>query len=132
MDKEMHKVHRVKVNREIKPHEKELIMTLLSHLSAPKPFIEQLDHVRVVGQCDCGCPTIDLALKEHKNKSSGIPQILIEADGRSPEGTPVGIILWTKAGYLSELEVYPWENTSKFSLPELGSLTNYGNRETSI
>jgi hypothetical protein len=128
----MNKMHRAKINRELKANEKELIKNLLSHLPDSKPYIEQLDHLRVVGQCDCGCPTIDLALKEHKNKSSEIPEILIEADGQSPEGIPVGIILWTKAGYLSELEVYPWENTANFGLPDPKTLTNYGNRETHI
>jgi hypothetical protein len=123
----MNKTHRAKVKRELKISEKEFIKNLLSHLPNPKLYIEQLDNLQVVGQCDCGCPTIDLGLKDHKNISSEITEILIEADGHSPEGIPVGIILWTKAGYLSELEVYPLEEANKFGLPASDSLTNYGN-----
>jgi hypothetical protein len=128
----MHKVHRAKINRVLRSDEKELIMDLLSHLPNSKPYLEQIDKLRVVSQCDCGCPTIDLALSDKKKGSSDIPEILMEADGQSPEGIPVGIILWAREGYLSGLEVYPWEETTKFSLPEPELLTNYGNRETSI
>jgi hypothetical protein len=128
----MHKINRAKITRELKPDEKELIKNLLSHLPNPVTYIEQIDHLRVVGKCDCGCPTIDLALKKHQQKSSAIPEILVEADGRSPEGIPVGIILWTKAGCISELEVYPWEDAVNFGLPDIKTLTNYGNRETNI
>lgn len=128
----VHKIHRAKIKRELKADEKTLITSLLSHLPNPNPYIEQLENLQVVGQCDCGCPTIDLAMKEQKNISSEVPEILIEADGRSPEGIPVGIILWAKASYLSEMEVYPWEDTLKFGLPEPKTLTNYGNRETDI
>jgi hypothetical protein len=126
----MNEIHRAKINRELKASERELIKTLLSHLPNPKPYIEQLDHLQVVGQCDCGCPTIDLALKEERQKSSEVPEILIEADGCSPEGISVGIILWTKAGDISQLEVYPWEDAAKFGLPDTRTLTNFGNRET--
>lgn len=128
----MNKTRRALINRELKPEEKELIKHLLTHLPNPAPHIEQLDYLRVVGKCDCGCPTIDLALKEYINKSSQIPEILVEADGQSPEGIPVGIILWTKAGNISGLEVYPWEDTDKFGLPDTKTLTNYENRETDI
>jgi hypothetical protein len=128
----MNKIHRAKINRELKPEEKELIKNLLSHLPNPMTYFEQLDHLRVVGKCDCGCPSIDLALIEHKNKSSEVPEILVEADGQSPEGIPVGIILWTKAGHISELEVYPWEDAAKFGLPDTKTLTNFGNRESDI
>lgn len=128
----MHKIRRARISRELKASEKKFIAHMLSQLPNPVPYIEQLEHLRVVSQCDYGCPTIDLSLKENKNRSSEIPQILIGANGKSPEGIPVGIILWTKAGYISELEVYPWEDTINFGSPETRTLTNYGNRETGI
>lgn len=69
----MHVVRRARVNRALNLDEKGLIMELLSHLLHPERYIEQLEHLRVVGQCDCGCPTIDLAPIEQKIKSTEVP-----------------------------------------------------------
>ncbi len=120
----MNSTHRAKINRELKMEERELIGSLLSHLPNPEPYLEQLDRLHVIGKCNCGCPTIDLGLADQRTRSSEVPQILIEADARSPEGIPVGIILWIKAGYVSELEVYPWEDKTNFTLPDPATLTN--------
>jgi hypothetical protein len=46
------------------------------------------------------------------------------ADGESPEGVPVGVILWTSDGELSALEIHPWDGTDHVRLPTPESLAN--------
>ena len=55
----------------------------------------------------------------------GAPKALIVADAESPEGLPVGVILWVRGGALSGLEVHPWNGTDSVRLPPVESLTNF-------
>jgi hypothetical protein len=48
---------------------------------------------------------------------------LLTADGESPEGEPVGVILWVRGGFLSGLEVHPWNGSVSIRLPDPAALT---------
>ena len=50
---------------------------------------------------------------------------VIVADGESPEGVQVGVILWSRDGALSGLEVHPWRGSDSVRLPAVDSLMNF-------
>lgn len=80
-------------------------------------FVAQLSRARVVARCTCGCPTLDLALDGKESPTVGFSMILAEAEGRSPEGVPVHVMLHAREGELSELEAGSLNDTKIFTMP---------------
>ena len=78
----------------------------------------------MVSHCTCGCPSVDLAVDG--KHTVGASEIIGDAEGRSPEGLRVGVILHCREGQLSELEIYPIDATEgPFRLPKPESLTSF-------
>ena len=80
-------------------------------------YAAQLSRVRVVGRCTCGCPTLDLALDGKQCPTVGISMVLAQAEGHSPEGVPVYVLLHAREGELSELEIISVNETKVFRMP---------------
>jgi hypothetical protein len=103
--------------------EHDLIEALLGAVrSGVSRYIAQLESLEVVGGCRCGCPSIDLEVASAG--PGGMPTPVILADAESPEGVPVGVILWERGGRLSALEVHPWDGSVKIRLPRPETLSN--------
>lgn len=78
----------------------------------------QVEGLLVAEQCDCGCPSVEFLVEG----LSATASIVAEADGTSPEGVPVGVLLWARAGRLSGLEVYDFGDATTFTLPRPADL----------
>src|SRR3569833_163816 len=89
--------------RPLSAEERAVCEWLIDHGTADaKKYAPQLSRVTVVSRCTCGCPTIDLAVD---GKSTvGASEIIGDAEGLSPEGLHVGVILHCRDRQLSELE----------------------------
>lgn len=105
-------------DRDLAVREIDLIQWLLTGTNNLE-FIEQIEKTRVITRCDCGCRTIDLKVEGYKPRSVGVN---LSAQGFSPEGVPVDVVLHVRHGLLSELEIYAMDGTEKFSLPEVDRL----------
>jgi hypothetical protein len=114
----MSEVNRAKVRRELTVAERELLRWALEH-SAQEPEIsrEQIPQLRVVGRCGCGCPSVDLALEGQPHSRDTPLRLIAQADGRSPEGVPVGVLVFARGSVLSGLEVYSITGEVPISLP---------------
>lgn len=109
--------------RPLNADEHDLIEALLGAVrSGVGRYIGQLESAEVVGGCGCGCPSIDLQVDARG--SDGTPTPLILADAESPEGVPVGVILWARGGRLSGLEVHPWDGSEFIRVPSPETLCN--------
>ena len=108
----------IEEHRDLSEKEVDLIRWLLT-VTDNQELIEQIGKTKVISKCGCGCPTIDLYVEGFETKPLGL---ILSADGLSPEGTPVGVILHVRGGLLSELEVYSEDGTKEFSLPEINKL----------
>jgi hypothetical protein len=105
-------------------------VALLRHLVSRGPhaeprFAEQLGRLRVVGECSCGCPTIDLGLDGGPKQLDGPLLIVADLVGKSPEGIDINVILHAHSGVLSELEVYSVSGSEPFTLPRPGDLKEW-------
>jgi len=108
----------IPVNRLLSVAERALIEWLLNNgISEATTYKIQLPNVHVVSTCSCGCPTVDLASGDKAERTTGPSQILADAEGFSPEGVPVNVILHARENELSELEVIATDGTKSFSLP---------------
>ena len=108
----------IEEHRNLSVKEIDLIQWLLAETNNLE-LMTQIENTKVMSRCSCGCPTIDLKVEGVETRPLGLT---LSADGHSPEGVPVGVILHVKDGLLSELEVYSQDETKEFSLPEEGKL----------
>jgi len=81
--------------------------------------------VRTSGSsCDCGCPSFyldpDRSTAATRSEPAGP---LVEAHGRDPGGNFIGVLLWVRDGYLSEVEVFGYEASEFAGLPNPGALS---------
>ncbi len=111
---------------EIRPltdHERALLEWLLQH-STPeaKTYLSQIPHVTVVSRCPCGCPTIDLAVNSQTAPIESPAMLLADAEATSPEGIPVGLLLFARQGLLDTLEIFAYGDETKLTWPELKDL----------
>jgi hypothetical protein len=89
-------------------------------------YLDQLPNVTVVSRCGCGCPTIDLAVEGDAAPLSSPTTVLADAQGVSPEGVEVGLILHSRRGMISELEIYSLAGDDRrFSLPRIDDLESF-------
>jgi hypothetical protein len=68
----------------------------------PEGILDNLDALRVVSRCDCGCDSIDFEAPAPDHPARRL------ADGiaTTPSGGQVGILVWARDGQISGLEVY--------------------------
>ncbi len=112
---------RAEAPRPLSASELELIEALLGGArGSGRRYLGQLERAVVVGGCGCGCPSIDLEIDGCA--VDGAPRPLVFAEGESPEGAPVGIILWVRGTCLSGLEVHSWDGSQRVRLPAVATL----------
>lgn len=88
-----------------------------------RQYVSQLSDTKVVGLCTCGCPSLDLAIGDREERTTGPSDILADVDGTTAEGVQVGVILHAREGQISELEVYAIQDfEGTFKLPTIESL----------
>jgi len=98
-----------------------LLEWLLAHgRSDALQYTPQIPKLRVVSRCGCGCPTIDFAMGT--TRKDGPSHVIADAEGNSPEGVLVGVIVHVREEEISELEIYSVTGEKRFSLPKPESL----------
>lgn len=112
-----------KEDRPLSNGERELLQwVLINGTSEGKKRIHEINSLWVIGSCTCGCATIDLGTKENKNQTKGNSIIIGDAEGISPEGIPIGVIVHMREGQISELEVYSMTGKLPITLPSPANL----------
>src|SRR5580704_11399470 len=87
--------------RALKPNERALMELLFTADFAGRTELKgQLDQAEVVGNCDCGCGTIDFSVKQPFVRAIAREPIPVEA-----HGTGVDVLLFVRDGILSSLEI---------------------------
>jgi hypothetical protein len=115
--------HTIPANRALTSEERALIEWLIAHWTPEaKEYAEQVESLRVLPHCSCGCPTIDLAVGSAQTRTTGPSDILADLFRVTPEGIEVGVILHARQGKISELEVYSMVEQTSCSLPRIETL----------
>jgi hypothetical protein len=117
--------HCVADKRPLTSAERDLILWLIANGSSnAAKYASQLAHVTVLSRCTCGCPTVNLAV--NGEYATGNSETIGNAEGTSPEGVKVGVILHCRGGLLSELEVYSIDGyEGQFGLPSPDDLVAF-------
>ena len=104
--------------RSLKPEERLLIEFLLSADFPERDDLkQQMDRVEVIEECDCGCGTADLRIKEVGTDAIGCEQIVVEAYGND-----VDVLLFVRSGLLSSLEIVDHGDSRPLSYPTPSNL----------
>ena len=112
------------VRRALTSEERALLEWLIANGNPDaKQYAPQLAGTKVVGLCTCGCPTLDLAIGDRKERTIGSSHVLAEFDGSTAEGVQVRVILDAREEQISELEVIAIADfEGVFNLPLIASL----------
>ena len=87
-------------------------------------LIPQIERLSVISKCNCGCPTIDLALDGEPAVRKG--EMFISDWLADVNGMPVYVQLWVSNGQISSLEVGSLPGTDQpFGLPAIKSIKGY-------
>ena len=110
------------LDRPITDQEKSLIRwLLLREEDSAVRFVPQIDTLKVMFECTCGCPTIEFAIESSSDSPRGarpIRDYLAIVDGHH-----VGVMLFATETELSMLEVCSLAGTDKpFGLPQIERL----------
>ena len=117
------------LDRPASQQEREIVRWLLEH-GDPKylPLASQIDALRVVSKCTCGCPTVDFALEGNPPLRKGTHVICDEL--ATVDDQTVGVMLFACNGNLSMLEVYSIAGSDEpFALPKIEDLYVWGELE---
>lgn len=117
--------------RPLRTQEHELLSWILEHGSEEaKSFLPQLDGIRAVRSCTCGCPSIRLEVTEGTPLGvTAAGRLVCDLVGRTPTGALVGLILFQNCGKLCELEAYSLDGEvgpPEFGWPTIESLRAFG------
>ena len=101
--------------------ELEIVQWLLENARMPDSHLvsNDLDGLRVVDHCDCGCVSIDFEAYEIGAK------IIADAVAKWPDRSEAGLILWGRAGRITALEVYEMTTDSAKRLPTTAVLRTW-------
>jgi hypothetical protein len=115
---------RAAINRELSFEEQTLLKWLLNNgIPEAQEYSSQIPALRIVGGCECGCPTVIFALGNRRGSVTEQHRIIANFYGATPEGTQVGVLLHALGDQISELEVYLMDDAEgKFGLPAISSL----------
>jgi hypothetical protein len=86
-------------------------------------LVEQAKTARWGGPgCTCGCPSYLLEVHRTLPAAAVEERMVSDAHGNEPGGNFVGILLFVEDGYLSEVEVYGYEDFAWAGLPLLDTV----------
>lgn len=108
--------------RPLTPEEHGLLVWILEHGSEEaRSFLPQVEGMRAVRACTCGCPTIRLEVAEGAPVGrSQADRMICDLIGSTEKGELVGLMLFQIAGKLDALEVYSLDGDTQGDLPEFG------------
>lgn len=93
---------RITEDRPLSAAESRLVRWLLEHGEPGSArFLPELDALRIVARCSCGCASIDFV-----EDGSGPMEVIADFDLRPLGRVPGGVFLFTRGGRLAGLEVY--------------------------
>ena len=93
--------------RPLSTPERELIRWLLEH-GAPEAsrHLSVLDHLQVVGRCECGCASIDVAVGGNRPVPGAPLNVLADYTFRDASGHLGRVFVFERDGVLAGLEVW--------------------------
>jgi hypothetical protein len=112
-------------SRDVTEKEATLIQWLVKHGEPEcERLLGQVESLKVVSKCNCGCPTIYFALETAGNSRKG--ERLVRDWIAKMDDEIFGVMLFEVAGQISSLEVYCCSGrVTNFGLPDIEMIRGY-------
>lgn len=110
--------------RPLSHSERTLVHALLAPTRPEHEVVRALDALVVVRTCDCGCASFEMAPSAHPVPPATYGRQLADAYGTTPDGRPVGLILWATDAHPTYMELYSLASDPPFALPAPGTITD--------
>ena len=108
-------------DRSLSAREIEIVSWMLAHAPRSLEHLASMTNaLRVVGRCDCGCPSVDFEVRGQAPPNAP----LVQATGRTADGVEVGVILWGRGDAVTGLEFHEMGGPIR-SLPLIATLRAY-------
>jgi hypothetical protein len=115
--------------RPLSVEEENLLRWILEHGSEEaRSFLPQIEGMKAVRSCTCGCPTIRLVVADGVPLGSSQNRILCDLVGRTANGELIGLLLFQGGGELLDLEVYSLDGEAgppEFGFPTIESFRDF-------
>ena len=111
------------MDRAISPNEVKVVNWLLDHalVNVTAYRLQPVEQLRVVGECSCGCTSLDFKPAEQlAGKKMVADELAIY-----PDGQRAGLILWGLEGQIVMLEVYDFQPGSSHRFPDVSNLCTW-------
>lgn len=115
--------------RPLTAEELQLLCWMFEHGSDDlRSFLPQIDGICAARSCKCGCPSIQLEVANSAPLGMDRGETVVgDFEGKTARGELVGVLLFQRAGRLTELEVYSLdgqlkEKSGEFGLPIIDSM----------
>jgi hypothetical protein len=87
--------------------EERVLQHLLEAWPGGEPFLRQLEDLRVLGRCDCGCVTVYMEGERGSATDEPGRPLPVEGSLSAESGEPTGgVLILTRDGRISALEAY--------------------------
>jgi hypothetical protein len=96
---------RTTIDRQITPEELSVIRATLERAAVSpgyEPLAANLEHLRAVARCSCGCDSVDFCVYNPDRP----PRPIGDGTGQTAAGGSVGIIIWGTDETVTGIEVY--------------------------
>ena len=96
---------RVTVDQPISPEEITVIRVMLERAAVTADcarLLTELNALRVVYRCSCGCDSVDFQTFDPKIP----PMPIADGTGETPSGGSVGVIIWGSVDSVTGIEIY--------------------------
>lgn len=99
--------------RDLKPSERKLLEFMLTaEFPGKNELLRQMDTVKVIGECDCGCGTVDLGVGPLTPLAKTREPIAVEA-----HRSGLDVLLFVRGGRLALLEIVNYEEVPPLRYP---------------
>lgn len=93
--------------REFTPEEKLWLQKLMNFdFKGKDAIIKQLQSSKVIGQCACGCKTINIRVDHAIEQYPYSIRVPVEMTAIQSDGIPIVFLLHVLNGYIAELEIF--------------------------
>lgn len=88
-----------------------------SSQTSHEEYASQIEGLKVVGHCECGCGSIDLEVSDSLRSNLSHRGIIADYIGWTEDRRLFGVMLWARHGLLELLEIVIYDGAGPISTP---------------
>lgn len=96
---------RYRLDRPLTSHERAVLQHLISSRQESLPYLAQIDSLRALGRCPCGCASITVGQDDAPHIEEASLEVIAEGSGVTPSDEPFDLMIFARGKRLREIEL---------------------------